>query len=300
MKYLVVISMLVVGLFAVDIVENNETNIFLDDIELTKKKESQDSMQDWLDGDFGLTPYKVNYLLPFGYRAGQYKEYIPTDEYKNMEAELQVSLKLKVGKNLFKLGEEYFLSYTHQAFWQIYSASSPFRETTYNPEAFVVFPISHGDSDFKFTSIKFALAHRSNGQGDNRNIEPMYQPFVPNRSRSLNYVYTEARFTYGTLITDIMLWYRLPEDPDTDDNPDLIDFTGHSSIKLSYFEQKHMFTFMGRINTKTGYGAMEGTYSYPILEDVFGYVKVFSGYGESLIDYNNYITKTSIGFSFSR
>ena len=47
---------------------------------------------------------------------------------------------------------------------------------------------------------------------------------------------------------------------------------------------------------------IEANYSYPILgrDDLFLYAKFFDGYGESLIDYNNKITKFGIGISISR
>jgi phospholipase A1/A2 len=70
-------------------------------------------MQKWLNRDFGLKPHKVNYILPYSYREGVYKSYVPTDEYRNIEAELQVSLKLYLGTGLFGLNESYYLAYLH-------------------------------------------------------------------------------------------------------------------------------------------------------------------------------------------
>jgi len=300
MKKFLLYLLCLVPLFA----SPKNTDIFqylTSDINLIPNEETKDTMYKWLNSDFGLKPYRVNYLLPFGYRtSGAYKSYIPTDVYKKIEAELQISLKLNVKKNILGLHEEYYLSYTHQSFWQIYSESSPFRETIYNPEAFVLFPI--GDTSFfHMKSLKLALAHRSNGQGDNRNLDPEIYVNVENRSRSINYLYTTFRFQHQAIITDLEFWARIPEDNETDDNPDIMKYTGFSSIKFRYFFNQHMFTLHARMNFKTQYGAIEGTYSHPlIIDNVYFYSKIFSGYGESLIDYNNNITKFSIGFSFSR
>ena len=292
MKFFIFIFISLFPLFA--------SNYHTCDIEQIENIETQDTMYKWLNSDFGLEPYRVNYLLPMGYRKGVYKSYIPTDIYKNIEAELQISLKLNVKKNLLGLNEKYYLSYTHQSFWQIYSESSPFRETIYNPEAFIIFPIQE-NSFIHLKSLKLALAHRSNGQGDNRNLDPEIYANVENRSRSMNYVYTTLRFQHLALVTDLKIWARIPENEKTDDNPDIISYSGFSSIKFRYFLDEHMVTFLARMNFKTHYGAIEATYSHPlIIDNVYFYSKIFSGYGESLIDYNNNITKFSVGFSFSR
>ncbi len=260
---------------------------------------SQQSMRSWLAGDFGLKPYKVNYLLPYGISDHEYNSNIPTVDYKNIEAELQVSLKLQVRHNLLGLDERYYLSYTHQAFWQIYITSSPFRESIYNPEGFVVFPIKDETSIFGFNSIKVALAHRSNGQPDTREVVFSNGQALGNLSRSINYVYTTLRLQHQTLMSDFTFWARIPENKATDDNPDIIDYIGYGSVKFTYFINKHMFTFMGRGNLRTKKGAFEATYSYPLIYNNF-FIKFFSGYTESLIDYNRNVTKLSIGFSFSR
>lgn len=289
---IVLLSILVVLSSVATEIQKCET----DNIEDVQAKKSMDS---WLNSEFGVKPYRVNYILPLGYREGNYKSYVPTDKYKNLEAELQVSLKLNVGNNLFGLDESYYASYTHQAFWQLYSKSSPFRETTYNPELFVIFPISDSDSMFNMKSLKVAYAHRSNGQGSNEDVRyPSGYENPGNRSRSINYLYTTLTFQHETLITELMAWVPIPGSDD--DNPDIMDYTGYTSLEFKYFVDKHMITLMGRINAATWLGAVETTYSYPLIDGVYFYGKIFSGYTESLIDYNNYITKFSVGFSFSR
>lgn len=253
-------------------------------------------MQKWLDHDFGLKLYKTNYLLPYGYADSPCVSNIPTLEYRNIEAELQVSLMLQVGHNLFGLKEKYYVSYTHQAFWQIYIKSAPFRETTYNPEGFVIFPIEDKDSIFGLRSLKFTLAHKSNGQPDTTNVVFANNQELGNLSRSINYIESTLRLQHGTLVTDISAWVPIAS---LDDNPDIMDYMGYSSIKFTYFMGNHMFSIKTRGNIATQKGALEATYSHPLLHNNL-YIKFFNGYMESLIDYNRKITKLSIGFSFSR
>jgi len=295
MKYLILLLTLSILLYGAK-QESDETC----DLEEVENITTKSSMQNWLDHDFGLRPYRVNYLLPYGYRDEAYESNIPTVEYKNIEAEMQISLQLQVANDLLGLGGKYYVSYTQQSFWQIYAESAPFRETLYNPEGFVIFPISDDDNYFRFRSLKFALAHRSNGQPDTTEVTfSNNNSTLGNLSRSVNYVYTNLRLQHKTLVLDLKAWIPFPEDPEKSDNIDMMDYTGYTSAKITYFWGDNMFTLKGRGNIETRKGALEATYSYPLVHNFF-FTKIFTGYGESLIDYNNYITKFSVGFSFSR
>ncbi len=282
----------------------DETECFeTDDI---ANAETKKSMENWTNSVFGLKPHKPNYILPLSVGNGEYIEYTPSDTYENIEAELQISLKWNLGNNLFGLKESYNLAYTHTAFWQIYSSSSPFRETNYNPEFFVTFPIED-DSIFNLKSLTFGLAHISNGQGNIEDTEiPVslsskseLQPYLKNRSRSINYMYLDADTQYDNLLLSLRVWVPY-FGADLSDNPDIIDYTGLGKLCLKYFYGKNLITVDSRLNMKTLKGSLTAAYSYPVYDGMFLYTKFFTGYGESLIDYNNYITKFSIGFSFSR
>jgi phospholipase A1 len=269
--------------------------------------ETRNAMQNWLNGDFGLKPHYANYLLPYGYRfGGNYQSFVPSDTYKKVEAEMQISLKLNIGHNAFGLGESYNLSYSHTAFWQIYTNSSPFREINYNPEFFVIFPIQD-DSIFHLSSWTFALAHISNGQGNVEEVEipdtiasmEELSPYLQNRSRSVNYLYTTLEMQHRNLLAAMRVWIPYFGE-DLADNPDLIKYYGFTRFYFRYFYGKHLATAEIGGNPLRGRSSLTATYSYPIYDDVYFYSKFFTGYGESMIDYNNYITKLSFGFSFSR
>jgi len=294
MKAIIVLMCLLTLLIGAETIDEEKRQIKIEDIQNDKSKEN---MQKWLEGTFSLRPYKDNYLIPLGYATKNYPSYKPGIEYDQKEAELQVSLKLKVYENLFGLNEIYYLSYTHHAFWQIYIESSPFRESIYNPEGFVVFPISDRKSWFQMRSFKFAVAHMSNGQPNTTNIEG-FDGF--NLSKSINYFYGTARFQHGTLITDVTLMAPFPGSANLSDNPDIMKYLGYTKVKFTYFINDHMCSLMVRGNESSLKGAVEAKYSYPLYADTYFYAKIFHGYVESLIDYNREVTKFSIGFSFSR
>lgn len=288
--------------------ENKRLRMVYQELEPVEDNETAETIRQSVTGDFGLKPYHVNYLLPFSYRQGNYESYVPSDHYKNIEAELQISFRLDFFSNLFGLHEIYTAAYTQRSFWQVYAASAPFRETNYQPELFVTFPTYVRKMPLKAVMVGFG--HQSNGQGNiteaditdvNLTADPGLAPYLRNRSRSWNYLWGEAAMQFGSVFTEFKLWYRLPEHG-KDDNPDLIDYLGHGDVKFILPYGKSVTTLMLRQNFMTGKGAQELTWSYPVdrQENVFWYLKVFSGYGESLIDYNNYVTKFSVGFSFSR
>lgn len=267
-------------------------------VEKLKDEKAKKSLNDWVDEKFGLTPYRPNYLLPFGYTTHDYKEWTPTDgTYKNYEAELQVSLKLAFKKNLLGYGETWYGAYTQRSFWQLYIKSAPFRESNYNPELFVTFPIGSREY-YGLKSVTLGYAHVSNGQGNiDKTDNASWYPYT-NRSRSLNTLFAKATLQQGAFLFDLKLWVPISS---LDDNPDILDYYGYGSLKALYFYKKNLFTLMGRLNPLKQKGALEFTYSYPgYLDGVYLYAKVFSGYGESLIDYNERLTKVSIGFAFSR
>ena len=269
------------------------------DIHNIQNDRSKENMEDWLNDLFGLKPYKANYILPFGIANKPYVSHLHDAlPYDKKEAEIQVSLKLQVANNFFGLGEKYYLAYTQQAFWQIYIESSPFRESLYNPEGFVVFPVSDNKSIFHIRSLKVAVAHKSNGQPNTTDI-PEFNGF--NLSKSINYFYTTLRLQHKTLISDLTLLAPFPGSANLSDNPDLMKYLGYTKAKFTYFYNEHMFSFMIRGNISSMKGAVEATYSYPLRKHKsYLYMKLFSGYVESLIDYNRNITKFSIGVSFSR
>ncbi len=267
-----------------------------EDIQDTKAKSS---IGEWINETFGLTPYRPNYLLPLSYTKYNYKVYTPTDgKYKNYEVELQISFKVAFGENLLGLHEIYYGAYTQRSFWQLYIDSAPFREINYNPEFFVIIPWGSKEY-FGLKSFEFGYSHVSNGQGnikETNNAEKY--PEIENRSRSINRLYAKVVIQQNAFIMKAQLWYPIGR---LDDNEDIMHYLGYGQIDMMYFYKKHLFTFMGRASIVHQKGAMELTYSHPgKLKGVYFFAKIFSGYGESLIDYDNRLTKYSVGFSFSR
>ncbi len=235
---------------------------------------------------YNLEAHRINYFLPVSYRHNG--DYSNTNGHKakGVETEFQVSIKYNFSADVLGLNEVYAAAYTQLAFWQLYEESAYFRETNYNPELFVTFPISNFNSKVFIKALRLSFAHQSNGRGGEE-------------ERSWNYLSLSAYSQYRLFFMELKLWHRLPDNIDY--NPDLIDYLGHGHLQFILPYKKHIAKLLMRSNF-SGENAVELNYSYPAFgdEDLFFYVKAFSGYGESLIDYDNQVNKIGLGFSISR
>jgi phospholipase A1 len=281
------------------------------------------------DNYFGLKPYHSNFILPISYSKHKYKRissathitnYTPLENARygqydsNSEVEFQISLKKDLFYDIFGLNENITAAFTQKVWWQLYNDSSPFRETNYLPEVFITIPTPFDSvaDRYGLKSIRTGFLHESNGQEGYR-------------SRSWNRIYATANMQWDNLFVSTRAWYILPEkdkydgyydglpniygfmDPNDsgDDNPDIHEYLGYGDLKVNYLYGKHEFGGLFRYNFGEGgknRGATQLHWTYPLLdsENTFLYFKFFNGYGENLIDYNNCVTKTAFGFSFSR
>ena len=122
--------------------------------------------------------------------------------------------------------------------------------------------------------MNFGHNHQSNGRAD-----PI--------SRSWDRLIAEFGIERGNFALLIRPWYRIEEDDEEDDNPDILDYYGHGDITAIYKWRGHSFSLMGRGNLATDKGAAQFSWTTPpILGPLRGYVQAFTGYGDSLIDYD--------------
>ena len=237
------------------------------------------------------------YLMPIWYNSSpNYAPSSPTrgaasqerfSDQKRIETKMQVSFKSKIAEDLFKSRADLWFGYTQKSDWQIYNQgrrSAPFRNTDYEPEIFITQPVkSRLPWGGRLRMLGVGFAHQSNGQS---------RP----ESRSWNKVYAMAGMEWGKLTVIPRVWMRLFDSSGKDnDNPDLTKYLGYGDVKLQYrLNDKHNFSTTLRYNPKSGYGAAEAAYTFPIKGKLQGVVRGFHGYGESLIDYNH--KQSGIGF----
>lgn len=250
---------------------------------------------------FVITPHRHSYIMPVSYsdnfNSEAYSEVgTNIDHMKNYEAKYQISLKVPLfTSDIFVPGDSLYFGMTIQAWWQLYSEklSRPFRETNYQPEIFYQAPLPFkpfgGNMGFEL-----GIEHQSNGQSQLL-------------SRSWNRIKFGILYERGDHFVAFRPWYRLPEgdkeeplSPIGDDNPDIEDYMGHYTIDAAYaFSDTRKIAVMIRKNWRTGNGAIEINFTKPIFGRMIGLVQYFSGYGESLIDYNHKQQKIGFGIALT-
>jgi phospholipase A1 len=232
---------------------------------------------------YGLSLHKEMYMMPLTY----------SDKYnkRQTEAVFQISAKHQIFKTRL------YFAYTQISFWQAYDDknSAPFRETDYNPEFF------YRSQRYPFQGGKFGgdigFEHESNGQ-------------KPPISRSWNLFYVSPYYFQSKFLLYLKFRYRFPEDaketPESavgDDNPDITDYLGYNDLHLFwrlYKDHQLHVTLRGNLNTGKGCVALNYSFLLPTGKVSYLNIRIFHGYGESLVDYNRRITRIGGGLMFAR
>jgi len=269
----------------VDEDKEKEIKVVSNILDTLEDKETEQTIIQMLSSSFNLYPYYENYLLPFSYVSNI------KDGRKKTETKFQLSVKKPIAHNVFGLNESFYFGYTQTSWWQLYAPSSPFRETNYKPEVFVMIPYGKRDHT-SLKALKFGLLHESNGQD------------TP-KSRSWNRLYVESYFQISNLFFNPRIWYRIPENENEDDNPDLEKYLGYGDLNFILPYKSHNFKLTLRNNLDfdgDNRGFTELSWTFPLLnsKNSFGYIQLSNGYGDSLIDYNKEINRFSFGISLSR
>ncbi len=243
------------------------------------------------DNTLFFYPYESNYII-YTYTSNLNKAAIYAYNWANKARKAEIKFQLSLAFPLWQgiIGENSILaaSYTQRSWWQAFnrSSSSPFRETSYSPQLFLGWSVDRLFAGWTLQDIEVGFSHESNGRP-----EPT--------SRSWNRIYGRLLAKKGNWLTEITPWYRLPEDRNTDDNPDITKYMGYYRIRLGYQWKESVLSLQGNYNWSTGYGGVLLGWSYPVNEHIRFYSQLFSGYGESLIDYNHHQTRFGVGVMYN-
>ncbi|RUO22587.1 phospholipase [Aliidiomarina iranensis] len=251
-------------------------------------------------GTFVIRTFEPNFVLPAHYSSSINRQpSSPTrgeaeeqPNYDATEIKLQISLRTKLWENLLLPNADLWAAYTQTSLWQAYDKkdSRPFRSTDHNPSIFYTVPVPEAwdilPGQARLRMVNAGFAHHSNGQS-----EPL--------SRSWNYTYVGGVIEYKQFMIESQ-WKQRINETDDDDNPDLVRFRGNVETRLSWLPGRSTasITLITR-DLSTNRGSVQFDYTYPLTkrpDGIRAYLQIFSGYGETLLDYNHRQNRVGIGF----
>jgi phospholipase A1 len=261
----------------------------------------------WMEPEgIGFLPYRQNYVLVTDTNTPNDAPTSPnpidrvpyTYPLEHEEIKFQFSLKtLVVPSRILGQDNTVWFGYTQQSYWQAFNAahSRPFEESDYQPEVFFSHRFDSADpaaAGWQPLLGNLGLVHQSNGQSDPR-------------SRSWNRAYAQLGLldrisAEQSLSVLIRPWWRFPEPASSDNNADITHYLGYGDVECLYWNGDNLLSVLARIRS------VQADFSTPMLfmnrsdakkQALQLHFQVFTGYGESLIDYNQRHTTVGVGIS---
>jgi len=222
--------------------------------------------------------------------------------YRRTENRIQLSVRTKLAQGMLTRGhptlkDSLWFGYTQQSHWQLFSPniSRPFRTTDHEPEVIYIYPTdAQLPFGWRWRYSGAGLVHQSNGQSN-----PL--------SRSWNRVYLMTGMELDNRWNvRARVWKRLSEDSTRDDNPNISDYIGRGEVQVLWNMNKdntlgatvrHSLSSTGRGSARLEWLQTLGTGLGGGKSNLRLHTQLFSGYGDSMIDYNHKRTVLSLGLS---
>ena len=239
---------------------------------------------------FAIIPHRPNYFIPAAYNANA--DFSLYGDFGNLlsdtEAQFQISLKTQIMPRLWR-NSSLWAAYTQKSYWQLYAddeASAPFRETNHEPEVIWQVPVDFRLFGMDARLASFSFNHQSNGRA-----APL--------SRSWNRLTGMLVLERGRFVGVVQSWVRV-DDPSNDDNPNIEDFMGRILIGGAYKGDRHTITLSLKNNLRSdNRSGVELNWTFPLAQHLKGFVQLYSGYGENLIDMENYNNRIGLGIALT-
>lgn len=236
--------------------------------------------------DFAIALNRPTYILPYYYTASPdyavYEGDTPDNQPLNQsEFKFQLSLLVPVWQSVMGTPVDINISYTQMSYWQVYTSSAWFRETDYEPELIFNYTLNPNNQ------LGASLNHQSNGRGGSE-------------ERAWNRVIGIYTYGHANWMLQARAWVLVFQAESSDIyNPDITNYLGHGDLTGSFEVNKLVFSLTGGNFERFDRSHFQGSISYPITNKIRFYLQGYTGYGQSLIEYNHRTNAAGIGISFN-
>ncbi len=265
----------------------------------TSEEKIKNPVDERLSNEAKANPYSIvfympTYILPFYYTGSPYTSIYSgntpgNEKIQSTEIKYQLSFKVPVWKNILNSSTSLVVAYSQLSYWQAYNNRAFFRETDYEPEVFFAKELNyHMGKKWKLNFINIGAVHQSNGQGGTL-------------ERSWNRAYLAAIASTDNWVVAVIPWIIFRDSTYERQNPDMYKYLGYEKFIIAYKYYNQVLAFEGENIIESGgrRAGMTLSYSFPLTKYLKGYAQVFSGYGQSLIEYNHRTNSFGLGIALS-
>lgn len=244
--------------------------------EAVKVKYNADSVRAELDKMPYFTLFRDNYFsggIPLGTK--------PTGH--NSDVKFQLSISQRLTKSKFPFDSYLFIQYTQKAFWDVFRESLPMRDLNFNPGIGLGHLIIRHN---KYIGKAYLmLEHESNGKDS---ID----------SRSWN----KITFSWALVLNDnwetqFKTWIPII---DGENNKDILKYNGIFQFAVNYRTCNKRLQIGALITQRKAWFGfntqLELSYKFNKRENQFFFIQYYNGYGENLLEYNQYKNMLRVGF----
>ena len=226
---------------------------------------------------FGL--YKDNYFI-FGPPIGQK----PTKANTNIK--FQISLGVRLTNATLPGGTYLHLFYTQKVFWNVLQNSMPMTDLNFNPGIGITKPLFVKNR--YVGKVALLVEHESNGRDSIQ-------------SRSWNKVSLAANIIVDpNLMVHGKIWIPIV---DGQNNKDILDYCGIYQVGLQAMTDNRKFTGSVTLVKRRGWNLnyntiLEMAYRFSARYNWYFFAQYYNGYGEGLLDYNQFHSQLRLGIVF--
>lgn len=244
--------------------------------EEVKVKYNADSVRAELDKMPYFTLFRDNYFsggIPLGTK--------PTGH--NSDVKFQLSISQRLTKSKLPFDSYLFIQYTQKAFWDVFRESLPMRDLNFNPGIGLGHLIIRHN---KYIGKAYLmLEHESNGKDS---ID----------SRSWN----KITFSWTLVLNDnwetqFKTWIPII---DGENNKDILKYNGIFQFAVNYRTCNKRLQIGALITQRKAWFGfntqLELSYKFNKRENQFFFIQYYNGYGENLLEYNQYKNMLRVGF----